>query len=884
MKVWALTKEEVLQELKTTEQGLTYEEARKRLLDLGENVLPEKKKIHLFKFAYYLFNWFAILLWIAGGLSILASRLINDESMANLGYAIIGVIFINAFFAFLQEYRAEKAFDALEKMIPHDASVIRDGKEIQLSAKQIVPGDIITLKEGMNVPADARVIEAHDLAVDNSTLTGESEPQPRKDAPEEGDVEPANIVYSGTTIMKGHGVAAIFATGTATEFGKIAHLSQEVGEVPTPLQRELTYVIRVISIISVVLGVGFFIIGHFIGITLFNSFIFAIGIIIANVPEGLLPTVTLSLSLASQRMAKKNALIKRLSSVETLGSATVICTDKTGTITMNRMSLEHIYVPHESIKVMQAKPTELLLAAILCNNAKISGNEVTGDPTEVALLQGAQQIKGDINTGWERIDEIAFSPERKMMTTVNRNEKIIMMYAKGAPEVILTKCAHVANEKDVKAISDEDRRRIEAQVSDYAGRGMRVMAFAEKKLETGYKKETLEEEMVFLGLGALRDPPRPEVPLAVEKCKKAGLKIIIITGDNPLTAKSIAIDVGISVDPAVITGSELDKMKRKELEKVLHEDVIFARSTPAHKLRIVRALKDMGEIVAVTGDGVNDAPALKEADIGVAMGKTGTDVARESADMILIDDNFATIVSAIEEGRAVFDNIRRFITYIFSHLVPEMVPYLLFAVLRIPLPLTVIQILSIDLGTDMAPALALGAEKPEPDVMTRPPRRRGERILSWPILFRSYFFLGLIEAIAAMSCYFIVLKSGGWSYGMSISGTDPLYLKATTITLAAIVVTQIANSLSCRTTKESLLKAGIFTNRYLIFGIIIEIFLILLIVYAPPMQKIFGTASLNLTDWLLLLPFAALLLGADELRKWMIRRKEAPMIMMQSGS
>jgi sodium/potassium-transporting ATPase subunit alpha len=875
MKIWALTKEEVLQELKTTEQGLTDEEARKRLLDLGENVIPEKKKIPLFKFIYYLTNWFAILLWIAGGLSILASILTNDESIANLGFAIIGVIFINAFFAFLQEYRAEKAFDALEKMIPHDTSVIRDGKEIQLSAKQIVPGDIITLKEGMNVPADARIIEAVDLAVDNSALTGESEPQPRKDAPEEGDVEPANIVYSGTTVTKGHGIAAIFATGAATEFGKIAHLTQEVGEAPTPLQRELTYVIRVISIISVILGVGFFIIGHFIGITFFNSFIFAIGIIIANVPEGLLPTVTLSLSLASQRMAKKNALIKRLSSVETLGSATVICTDKTGTITLNRMSLEHVYIPHENLRTMQVKPGELLLAAILCNNAKISGKEVTGDPTEVALLRGADGIMGDVRTQWERIDEIAFSPERKMMSTVNRKENMLIMYAKGAPEVILARCTQIASEKEARSLGEEDRRRIESQISDYAGKGMRVMAFAERRLETEYKKDTLEEDLIFLGLGALRDPPRPEVPLAVEKCKKAGLKIIIITGDNPLTAKAIASDVGISADPAVITGSELDKMKRKELEKVLQGDVIFARSAPAHKLRIVRALKDMGEIVAVTGDGVNDAPALKEADIGVAMGKTGTDVARESADMILIDDNFATIVSAIEEGRAVFDNIRRFITYIFSHLVPEMVPYLLFVVLRIPLPLTVIQILSIDLGTDMAPALALGAEKPEPDVMARPPRARGERILTWPILFRSYFFLGLIEAIAAMSSYYIVLKSGGWSYGMSLSGINPLYLKATTITLAAIVVTQIANSLSCRTTKESLLKVGIFTNRYLLIGITLEIILILLIVYAPPIQKIFGTASLDLMDWLILLPFAALLLGADEIRKWMIRRREA---------
>ncbi len=871
MKISNLTKEEVLAELNTTEQGLTEEEAKTRLIDFGENVLPEKRKKPLFKFVYFLVNWFAILLWIAGGLAILASIFGNDASMAHLGYAIIAVIFINALFAFLQEYRAEKASEALEKIIPHDATAIRENKEKQLPAKQIVPGDLIIVKEGMSVSADARLIKAVDLAVDNSALTGESEPQMRKDAPEEGD-EPTNIIFSGSTVVRGHGVAAVFATGKATEFGKIAHLTQEVGEAPTPLQRELTFVIRVITIISVILGFGFFFVGNFIGISFKNNLIFAIGILIANVPEGLLPTVTLSLSLASLRMAKKKALIKRLSSVETLGSATVICTDKTGTITQNRMHLERIYISHKDIKIAEAESCELLLASILCNNAKIEGKEVTGDPTETALLHGAGKIMGNVRAAWKRVDEISFSSERKMMSTVNKKENTLMLYAKGAPEVILAKCTHIAAGEDIKTLTDEDKHRIETQISDYAGRGMRVMALAEKKLDSEYKRENLEEKLVFLGLAALRDPPREEVPLAVEKCKKAGIRVIIITGDNPLTAEAISSEVGITREPVVITGSELDKMNKKELDLALQGEVIFARATPAHKLRIVRALKDKGEIVAVTGDGVNDAPALKEADIGVAMGKTGTDVARESADMILLDDNFASIVSAIEEGRAVFDNIRRFITYIFSHLVPEIVPYLLFILLQIPLPLTVIQILIIDLGTDMMPAIALGAEKPEPDVMTRSPRGRNERLLTPPILLRSYLFLGLIEAIAAMGGYYYVLKSGGWSYGMSLSETDPLYLKATTITLAAIIVMQVANSFACRTTKESLFKAGIFTNKYLLIGIVIEIVLILLIVYTPLLQHIFGTAPLNLEDWAFLMPFAAFLLFADEIRKWVVRR------------
>lgn len=877
MKIHNLTKEEVLAELHTAEQGLTEEEAGRRLLDFGENVIPKRKKPSLlFRFASYLVNWFAILLWIASGFAILASRLAEDVSMSRLGYAIITVIFINAIFAFLQEYRAEKAFGALEKIIPHNALVIRESREIQLPVKQIVPGDIIIVKEGMSVPADARIIEAVDLAVDNSALTGESEPQPRKDAPEQMDAEPANIVYSGSTVVKGHGIAAVFATGMATEFGKIAHLTQEVSEAPTPLQRELNFVIRIITYIAVALAIGFFIAGHLIGISFWDNFLFAIGIIVANVPEGLLPTVTLSLSLASLRVAKKNALIKRLSSVETLGSATVICTDKTGTITQNRMTLEYIYAPHKSIEITQAKPSELLLASILCNNAKIEGKEVIGDPTEAALLRVAVSIMGGVRNAWERVDEIPFSHERKMMSTINKKENMLMLYAKGAPEIILAKCTHIAEEKNIKTLTDEDKHRIEAQMSDYAGKGMRMMAFAKKNIESEYRRENLEEGLVFLGLASLRDPPRVEVPLAVEKCKKAGIKIIIITGDNPLTAKAIASEVGITGDPMMITGSELDKMDKKKLEQALQGEVIFARAAPGHKLRIVRTLKDRGEIVAVTGDGVNDAPALKEADIGVAMGKTGTDVARESADMILLDDNFATIVSAIEEGRAVFDNIRRFITYIFSHLVPEIVPYLLFVLLQIPLPLTVIQILAIDLGTDMAPAIALGAEKPEPDVMTRPPRARNERVLTRSILLRSYFFLGLIEAIAAMSGYYYVLKSGGWSYGMSLSEIDPLYLKATAIALAAIVVTQIANSFTCRTTRESLFKTGILTNKYLLVGIIAEIILIFLIIYSPPLQRIFGTAPLYQSDWLFLLPFAVLLLGADELRKWVIRRTHSP--------
>jgi sodium/potassium-transporting ATPase subunit alpha len=873
VRIHALTEEDLFIELNTTEQGLTEKDARKRLLDFGENVLTEKKKTPmLLQFASHLTNWFAILLWIAGGLAIFASKLSGDASMANLGYAIITVIFINAIFTFWQEYRAEKASEALKKIMPYQAIVVREDQQIQLPAKNIVPGDIIVVGEGDRIPADARIIHASNLEVDNSLLTGESEPQIRKETPETGDGEPVNLLYSGSTVVKGNGIAVVFATGMSTEFGKIAHLTQEVGEAPTPLQRELSFVIRIITLIAISLGIIFFAAGELIGGSFFNNFIFAIGIIIANVPEGLLPTVTLSLSIASQRMAKRNALIKRLSSVETLGSATVICSDKTGTLTENEMNLEDIFIPHKSSKIDQTEPCELLLAAILCNNARMETDAVLGEPTEVALLVGAYPIMGKEGSMWVRVDEIAFSSERKMMTTVHRQENMLVLYSKGAPEVILPRCVKIMEDGKIKTLTDDDRLRIKAQVSVFAGRGMRVMAFAKKSLETDYRRETLEEELVFLGLAALRDPPRKEVPQAVEKCKNAGIKIIIITGDNPITAQAIATEVGISEELVTVIGSDLDTMSKRELEQILVKGAIFARTTPSHKLLIVQTLKDMGEIVAVTGDGVNDAPALREADIGIAMGKTGTDVARESADMILIDDNFATIVSAIEEGRAVFDNIRRFITYIFSSNIPEIVPYLLFVLLRIPLPLTVLQILTVDLGTDMVPAIALGTEKPEPDVMKRPPRNPKERILTWPILLRSYFFLGPIEAIAAMSGYYYILKSGGWNYGMSLGEADPLYMKATTIALAAIIITQIANGLTCRTTSESLFKKGFLTNKYLLAGIATEIILILLIVYVPSLQQVFGTVGLHLSDWLILLPFALFLFGADELRKLVVRR------------
>ncbi len=895
MKINSLSKEDALRQLVSSEDGLSETEAAKRLSENGFNEIKEVAKTPLsLRFLGQFTHFLAILLWIGAGLSFLSAYLHPGEGMATLGFAIIGVIVINAIFTFIQEYRAEKALEALKKLLPFYVQLIREGKEKKIPSREAVPGDIIMLSEGDMVPADARLIESSVLKVNNASLTGESEASLRDHMPSQGELlESPNIVFAGTTVTSGSGKALVFATGMGTEFGRIAHLTSAVESGLSPLQKEIVKATRLVATIAALVGICFFGLGFLIGRSFWENFIFAIGITVALIPEGMLPTVTLSLAMASQRMVKRRALIKNLSSVETLGCVTVICTDKTGTLTQNRMTASKIWTYDQVNDAKDNRPQAgnmLLQAALLCNNARFADDEYKGDPTETALLKLGRESMGEIST--KRISEVPFDSDRKRMTTLNKVADKEYVFTKGAMESILPLCRRYLLNGAEQQMDDALRQKATAAYHQLMDMGLRVLAFAYKENKEHSAKsqgqeehekdisqnptpnpQSLEEDLVFLGLIGLEDPPRPEVPEAIRKCHEAGIKVIMITGDGSRTAVAIAREIAlIKGEPVVIEGADFVKMSDKELrEKLSAKEIIFARMTPKHKMRVVSILQEEGERVAVTGDGVNDAPALKKADIGISMGISGTDVAKEASDMILLDDNFATIVNAVEEGRAVYENIRKFITYIFASNIPEAVPYLAYIMLKIPLPLTIMQILAIDLGTDMLPALALGTEKPTPSVMKQPPRNRDERLLDFSVISRAYLFLGPIEAVACMFGFFYVLYGGGWNWGTMLEPDNVLYMQATTACLTGIIITQAANVFACRSSKESVLSLGLLTNRVIFIGIGFELLLQLFIVYHPWGNRIFSTSPISLHIWLVLLPFAFLLLFAEEARKFALR-------------
>ena len=908
--VSGLDREHVVGLLKTSDKGLSAAEAAQRLESFGPNELAElKKKPIIFKLLENFYHFFAILLWIGGGMAFVAA-------MPQLGYAIFAVIFINAIFSFWQEFKAEKATEALKKMMPSKAKIVRNGEVQEIMASDIVPGDILVLEEGDNISADARLVDEFDLRTNNATLTGESEPVKKTCAPVVDEkltqTEKPNLVFAGTSVAYGSGRAVVFATGMQTEFGKIAQMTQAVKEKPSPLQKEMTKVTKVVAFLSIGVGVLFFVLGYFFGgLSLAKGFLFSIGIIVALVPEGLLPTVTLGLAMGVQRMAKRHALIKKLSSVETLGCTTVICTDKTGTLTQNEMTVREIWVNGEHIHISgvgyepageyahkdeiltkeKLEAVKLLMrSASFCNNARLMppsdesrGWTVLGDPTEGALLVAAQKAGFDyaqeLMTN-KRVYELPFDSVRKRMTTIHLHHKIGKIgYVKGAPKEILGLCTHVAKPNGIQPLDEPTRQTIISQNDSFAKDGLRVLAMAYREIPKDMKEyapETTEKELIFVGLMAMMDPPREEVAKAVEQCATAGIKLIMVTGDYGLTAESIARRIGVikGETARIVTGAELDSMSIEELEGELKKDnILFARVSPEHKMQIAKALKDMNHVVAMTGDGVNDAPALKTADIGVAMGISGTDVAKEAAEMILTDDNFASIVHAIEEGRAVYDNIRRFVIYIFTSNFPELVPFLLFILFKIPLPLTIMQILAIDLGTDMLPALALGTEAPEPGVMERPPRDRSERLLKASVLSKAYLFLGPIQSIAAMSAFYFMYFTSGWRPGMAMAASGIVYVKATTMTHAAVVTTQIGNGFAQRTNRESIFKVGFFTNKFLLWGVLGECIGIFILIYVQPFQRIFEHGPLGVIDWIFLFSLAPVLLIADEIRKYFIRRR-----------
>ncbi|MDP5239605.1 cation-transporting P-type ATPase [Uliginosibacterium sp. 31-16] len=872
--------EAALAALGSSAQGLSAAEAARRLAEFGPNQVTAVAREPLWlTLAREFSHFFALILWLAAGLAFFAERFQPGEGMATLGWAIVGVILVNGAFSFWQSYRAEQALAALRELLPQQVEVKRGGMTLTLPASALVPGDIVLLAEGAKVPADCRVIEAWSLRVNLATLTGESYPKARE-AAADTNADPLaarNLLLAGTLVVAGECTALVFATGMRTEFGHIAHLTQSAGEAESPLQREIRRVSRIVALLALGLGVGFFAIGQWVGLLFWANFMFAIGIIVANVPEGMLPTVTLALALATQRMAKRNALVRHLPAVETLGSATVILTDKTGTLTQNRMVVREVFVVgrhHLAAKHWpRSDDRHLRAVARFCQSLKFPAGVPVGDPMEIALWTFA----GELPEAGQRVSEIPFDSERRRMSVITRHpDGSGDLWCKGAPESVLPLCTAWMQGDAVLPLDEAARRMFEQAQNDMADRGLRVLACAWRQLDKTEAEGMPADEggMRLCGLVGLEDPPRPDVHEAVHRCHGAGLRVIMVTGDHPHTALAIGreIDMIHSTQPLVLTGEAVRAMSPASLQLALEApEILFARVTAEQKMLIVQAFQRKGEIVAVTGDGVNDAPALKTADIGIAMGLSGTDVAREAADIVLLDDHFATIVNAIEEGRAVFENIRKFLTYILTSNIPEIVPYLAFVLARIPLPLTVIQILAVDLGTDMLPALALGAEPPHAEVMNRPPRARGERLLSWPLLARAYLFLGPLEALGAMAAFFFVLQGAGWQYGELLAAHDPLYLQATTACLAAIVLAQMVNVFVCRDPQLPLWRFPLFGNRLLLAGLVLELTLLLVIVYTPWGNALFGTAPLAAAVWWYVLPFAVLLGLLEEARKAWVR-------------
>ena len=893
----------LFRDLRSRREGLPEREAARRLVAYGPNELTRRggaswPRELLRQFTHPL----ALLLFLAAALAFVGSTVV-------LGCAVLAVIVLNALFAFLQERQAERAVEALRAYLPQQALVVRDGLRRSVEARELVPGDVLLVEEGDRVSADARLIDGI-VEVDLSTLTGESQPVVRATgAPAAAHaqlVDAPDVVFSGSSVVSGQATALVFATGMQTELGRIAALSQRVEVEPSPLELQVRRVAWLIALVAITAGFAFLPLGWLAaGMPLRNAFSFAIGLIVANVPEGLLPTITLALAVGVAALARRGALVKRLAAVETLGATTVICTDKTGTLTENRMRAVRVWtllgeldLEHrpESLEPTPTNPVLGLLAraAAACSTAELAPDRTgksRGEATEVGMLEAARQLGVDVDLARREHDRIRlfrFDPSLRLMSTIDkRQDGGMTVHVKGAPEAVLARATLVATADGPAALDDQQRRDVLEELERYAGKGLRVLAVARRSLSADAlvpeRREDAERDLCLLGLVGLFDPPRAEVTDAVAACHAAGIRILVVTGDYGLTALEIAHRVGITADAnSLVTGDELAAMDEASLERLLDEqrELVFARSSPEAKLRIADALRAHGHVVAMTGDGVNDAPALRRADIGIAMGKTGTDVAREAATMVLTDDNFATIVAAIAAGRTVFANVRKFVLYIFAHATPEVVPFLVFALagVAVPLPLTVLQILAIDLGTEILPALALGREPAEPGVMERSPRPRSEGVINRALLMRAWIFLGLLEAGLVVGGFFFVLLRGGWSWGDATGAGTPLhglYLQATTMTFAGIIACQVGTAVASRTERASLRQVGPLTNPLLLFGIATEILFLAAIMVAPPLQHILGTRPLSGPELGLLCVFPLFVWGADELRRVHLRRLHA---------
>jgi len=877
-----LSVDEVLKALQTSLQGLSTEEAQRRLKEYGANeVVREKKKSPLLLFLSQFTNFLVVILIVAAFISAYLGDYVES-------IAIFAIVLMAGVLGFVQEYRAEKALESLKALSAPTARVIRDGKEHVVQAREIVPGDIVVLHAGDRVPADGRLIEAINLRVDESILTGESVPVEKNADPILQDNLPVseryNMVFSGTVVVNGRGLMVATATGMNTEFGKIAHMLGEVEEKKTPLQVNLDRTSKLIGTFALILCAIISGIGIARGYDVLEMFIWGVALAVAIIPEALPAVVTISLALGVRRMVKRQALIRKLHAVETLGCVTYICSDKTGTLTKNEMTVQKVWVDRKVIEVTgvgyfpegefktDGKPFPkddehlqmLLKVAVLCNDSELFYSEedkkwkVKGDPTEGALVVAAKKAgldKMELERLYPRIDEIPFDSERKMMTTVHTlDEETLLICSKGAPEVILHKSSHILQEGKICELTQGEREAVLEAAQSMAKSALRVIGVAYRILSrSSYSDSSLESGLIFLGLLGMIDPPRDVAKPAIQTCKQANIKPVMITGDHKITAEAIARELGILTNGEVISGVELEAMSDEELERRVERIEVYARVNPASKLRIVKALQKRGHVVAMTGDGVNDAPALKQADIGVAMGITGTEVAKEASDMILLDDNFATIVAAVEEGRTIYANIRKYLVYLLTGNTGTVVGLTSALVAGLPVPLSAVQILFINLLMDGAPAVALSVEPPEPDVMKKPPRDPKESIFNrYALTFIP--LMGLWIGLCALFLFIYQLKTADLA-------------KAMTAFFAGIICMRLANALNCRSEDTSLFKLGLFTNKWLVIALLSSLTLMLLAIYVPFLSKVFNTVPLSFTDWLMIGALALSVIILDEIHK-----------------
>merc|ERR1712115_99632 len=951
--------------------GLTDDQVKKGIAEYGLNQLtPPPTTPEWIKFCQCLFSGFAMLLWfgailcfLAYGIQASAYEEPPDDNLY-LGIVLSAVVTVTGIFSYYQESKSAKIMESFKNLVPQYALVRRNGEKISIEAKDLTLGDIVEVKFGDRIPADLRVLESKGFKVDNSSLTGESEPQTR--SPEfthDNPLETRNIGFFSTNAVEGTAVGMVVNIGDNTVMGRIAGLASGLDTGDTPIAEEIAHFIHIITGVAVFLGVSFFIIAFILGYNWLDAVIFLIGIIVANVPEGLLATVTVCLTLTAKRMAAKNCLVKNLEAGETLGSTSCICSDKTGTLTQNRMTVAHMWFDN---KIVEADTSEdqsgnafdksapgwktLERVAMLCNRAEFKGGqnevsilkrEVNGDASEAAILKCTELTNGnvmDYRAKNKKLVEIPFNSTNEFQVSIHEtsdpDEKRSLLVMKGAPERILQRCSTIVIDGTERPLTEDWKNAFETAYMELGGLGERVLGFCDymlpaDKYPAGYPYDADEENfplegLRFVGLMSMIDPPRAAVPDAVLKCRSAGIKVIMVTGDHPITAKAIARSVGIisdgtetvediatrkgipveEVNPrealaAVVHGGEIKDLSEKALDEILmyHTEIVFARTSPQQKLIIVEGCQRMGRIVAVTGDGVNDSPALKKADIGVAMGIAGSDVSKQAADMILLDDNFASIVTGVEEGRLIFDNLKKSIAYTLTSNIPEISPFLLFILADVPLPLGTVTILCIDLGTDMVPAISLAYEKAEADIMKRPPRNPfTDKLVNERLISMAYGQIGMIQASAGFFVYFVILcENGFWpsklfglrrawdsaavndledSYGQEWTYADRKVLEYTchTAFFVSIVVVQWADLIICKTRKNSLFQQGM-RNHFMNFGLVFETLLAAFLSYTPGMDKGLRMYPLAFTWWLPALPFSLLIFVYDEIRKYILRQR-----------